>query len=238
VTLPSPYVEWLYRAISEKILNCDSSDINLEPDNRHQPARPNGSLQMKKIVSILFASLFLLALGTTAASAAPESAPANHGQCVSSSDKPTGDGGRSEIAKDKSGCPAPLTCTATGTVSLDSATNTVKVTGTGPNSAGSSLECTTSIAVTAGQQVTFNYLLGDGAAPCGGGVPRMFVQIDGTYYNTIDSNPECAGQAPGTVTYTIPVTGTVTSVGFVYDRGDFGSATYTNATVGGVVLDI
>jgi len=191
-----------------------------------------------KIVSILFASLIMASLGTTAAQAAPEAAPANHGQCVSSSEQPSGAGGRSEIAQDKSGCPAPLTCTATGTVALDSATNTVKVTGTGPNSAGSSLECATSIPVTSGQQVTFNYVLGDGAAPCGGGVPRLFVQINGTYYNTIDGNPECAGQAPGTVTYTIPVSGTVTSVGFVYDRGDFGSVTYTNATVGGVVLDI
>jgi hypothetical protein len=191
-----------------------------------------------KIVSIFFATLIMVSLGTTAAQAAPEAAPANHGQCVSSSDKPSSEGGRSGIARDKGGCPAPLTCTTSGNVVLDSATNTVKITGTGPGTAGSSLECATNIPVTTGQQVTFNYELGAGTNPCGGGVPRMFVLINGTYYNTIDSDPECSSQAPGTVTFTIPVTGTVTSVGFVYDRGDTGSVTYTNATVGGVVLDI
>ena len=34
------------------------------------------------------------------------------------------------------------------------------------------------------------------------------------------------------------LTGTVTEVGFVYDRGDFGTVTYSGAEVGGVRLDI
>jgi hypothetical protein len=34
------------------------------------------------------------------------------------------------------------------------------------------------------------------------------------------------------------VTGTVTQVGFVYDRGDTGSVTYSDATIGGVTLNI
>ncbi len=54
----------------------------------------------------------------------------------------------------------------------------------------------------------------------------------------INGDLQCS-QADGiTVTYTIPVSGTVTRVGFVYDRGDFGSVTYGNAAVGNVVLDI
>jgi hypothetical protein len=34
------------------------------------------------------------------------------------------------------------------------------------------------------------------------------------------------------------VSGTVTEIGFVYDRGDAGSVTYSKATVGGVTLNI
>ena len=40
------------------------------------------------------------------------------------------------------------------------------------------------------------------------------------------------------MTFTFPVTGTVSEVGFVYDRGDTGSVTYSNAVVDGVTLDI
>ena len=174
-------------------------------------------------------------LGVAPAQAAP-SEP-NHGQCVSSSPK----GSRSTTAKDKRACetppPAPLTCTANGTATRDSAANTVTVTGQ-VGSAGSSLECQTSIAVTGGTStVSFDYALTGGT--CGGGVPRLFVQIGSDHFNTFDSNTTCSDQgSTGTISYVIPVSGTVTTVGFVYDRDDNGSVVYSNATVGGVVLDV
>ena len=138
--------------------------------------------------------------------------------------------------------PDPLTCVENedggDTVKLDSEADTVTITGSGPGSAGSSLACETDIAVTAGDTATFTYQLGAETSPCGGGVPRMYFLIDGIYYNTIDGDPECSEADGNTVTFTFPVTGTVTEVGFVYDRGDTGSVTYRNATVDGVTLDI
>ena len=138
--------------------------------------------------------------------------------------------------------PAPLTCVehedGGDTVKLNSEADTVTITGSGPGSAGSSLECKTDIAVTAGDTATFTYQLGAGTNPCGGGVPRMYFLIGGIYYNTIDGDPECSEAVGNTVTFTFPVTGTVTEVGFVYDRGDTGSVTYSNAVVDGVTLDI
>lgn len=194
---------------------------------------------MRKLLTLAIAGAAGLGLlGVAPAQAAP-SEP-NHGQCVSSSPAPAAKGGRSATAKDKAACtpPAPLTCTTNGTATRDSAANTVTVTGV-PGSLGSSLECQTSIAVTGGTStVTFDYAI-SGADGCGGGVPRLFVQIGSDYFNTFDSNTTCSGQgSTGTITYVIPVSGTVTTVGFVYDRNDSGSVVYSNATVGGVVLDV
>jgi hypothetical protein len=178
------------------------------------------------------------------AQAAPFSgAPSNaHGQCVSESAKAGGQGGRSAVARDKDTCTPPLQCTenedAPGTVTRNSRNNTVTVTGSGPGSAGSNLACATNIEVTEGETLSFTYELGANTDPCGGGVPRMYVLVGTTYYNTIDGDPECSEADGNTITYTIPVTGTVTEVGFVYDRGDEGSVTYSDATVGGVALNI
>lgn len=194
-------------------------------------------------------TLVLSASGWASAQAAPSSGdgpPANHGQCVSNSPRADGPGGRSTVAREKNACgqsgPA-LTCVENeatpGTVDRNSRDNTVTITGSGPGSAGSSLECTTSIPVVADvSTVTFTYQFADPTQTCGAGVPRLFVVIDGQYYNTIDGDPECSEATGNTVTYTIPVSGTVTQVGFVYDKGDFGSVTYSTATVGNVVLDI
>ena len=67
----------------------------------------------------------------------------------------------------------------------------------------------------------------------------MFIVFEnGDVENTIDSDPQCAAQEDGTVTYTIKGTGTVTQVGFVYDRGDRGSVTYSKATIAGITLNI
>ena len=186
--------------------------------------------------------------GIGTASAAPSSGdtPVNHGQCVKEAPQPHGKGGRSATAKSKVPCtPRPLTCienenpTDADTVTRDSARNTVTITGSGDPSLGSSLECATSIPVIADEStITYTYALGGDTGPCGGGVPRVFVVIDDKVYNLQDLDPECTTAVGFDVTYTIPVTGTVTTVGFVYDRQDLGSVTYSNATVGGVTLDL
>jgi hypothetical protein len=175
--------------------------------------------------------------GMAPALAAP---PANHGQCVSSTPKPEGSPGRSVAAKNKNSCTTPvatpLKCTAVGEVTRNRAADTVMVTGTGLGSDGSALQCATDIAVAAGDTITFDYSLGEDTDPCGGGVPRLYALIDGTYYNTFDDDPNTCDDATGSLV--LPVGGTVTEVGFVYDRGDFGSVTYSNAKVGTVTLDI
>jgi hypothetical protein len=125
-----------------------------------------------------------------------------------------------------------------GTVARNSRENTVTITGSGPGSLGSALQCATDIRVTAGDTVAFSYELAEGTAPCGGGVPRLFVVIGGQYYNTLDGEPDCSEAHGNTITYAVPVGGTVTEVGFVYDRGDAGSVTYSDATIGGVTLNI
>jgi hypothetical protein len=178
--------------------------------------------------------------GVGSASAAPPAPTTNHGQCVSSTPTPSGSPGRSVVAKNKKGCTTPvrrpLVCEVIGTVERDRGANEVTVTGTGPGSDGSALQCTTDIDVSAGDTISFDYTFGENTDPCGGGVPRLYAVIDGKYFNTFDDNPnECEAT---TGSFTLPVTGTVTEVGFVYDRGDFGSVTYSNAKVGSVVLDI
>jgi hypothetical protein len=190
-------------------------------------------------------SVVLAAGATGTAQAAPSSGdgpPANHGQCVSSHSQPDGKSGRSAIAKNKTGCTPQLVCTENedggDTVRLDSPNNTVTVEGSGNPSAGSNLVCDTAIDVEVGDLVTFTYTLGAGTAPCGGGVPRMYVLIDGTYYNTIDGDPQCSEADGNTVTYEITEAGTIEEVAFIYDRQDLGSVTYSGATIDGVALNI
>jgi hypothetical protein len=199
------------------------------------------------LVPVVLVPVVLALGGVSVAQAAPFSgAPANaHGQCVSESSNAAGQGGRSAVAKQKGSCTPPLVCTENespgggDTVIRNSRENTVTVSGSGNPSPGSSLECATGIPVTGGEStVRFTYALGEGTDDCGGGVPRMFVVIDGQVYDTITGDPECSEAVGTTVTYTIPVTGTVTTVGFVYDRQDFGSVTYSDATIGGVSLNI
>jgi hypothetical protein len=186
-------------------------------------------------VVVLIAAL----AGVGTAQAKPTAGQANHGQCVSSSPQPDGKGGRSAVAHQKGSCTPQLACTENGIVVRDSATNTVTITGTGAGTPGSSLECTTSIQVTGGEStISFTYDFADGTDPCGGGVPRLFVRIGETYYNTFDDDSDCSEADGNRITYTIPVTGTVTQVGFVYDRGDNGSITYSDATVGGITINI
>jgi hypothetical protein len=182
--------------------------------------------------------------GMSTASAAPSSGmtPANHGQCVKESPQPTGAGGRSATAKSKSSCTLPLSCVENedigDAVTRNEAENTVTIDATGEGVLGSSLQCAARIPVTAGDTITFEYELGEDTAACSGGVPRVYVVIGGTYYNTFDGDIDCSEQVGDRITYTLPVSGTVTEIGFVYDRGDEGSVTYSKATIGGATLNI
>lgn len=199
----------------------------------------------RRLALVTVVPLAVLGLGAATPALAKPSPETNHGQCVSSSPAPQGKGGRSAVAKDKDACrpPAPLTCVenddpsdGVDNVQRDSTTNSVTISGSGPGSAGSALQCETNIVVQAGDTISVDYVFGPGTAPCGGGVPRLYVLIGGTYYNTFDDNPNTCEAASSSLV--LPVGGTVTEVGYVYDRGDTGSVTYSNATVGGVVLDI
>lgn len=194
---------------------------------------------MKKTIVVGAA---LLLLGTFSSTSQATPASDNPGQCVKASEQPSGKYGRSEAAKActaRSSSPAPLECVENGNVDVDEGANTVTVSGyDNPDPAqydGSSLECSASIPVSAGDSISFDYTFGAGTAPCGGGVPRMFVVIDGSYYNTFDDDPNECDSATGS--YTLPVGGTVTQVGLVYDRDYTGSVTYSNVKVGTQTLD-
>ena len=207
---------------------------------------------MKKVV-LMAATLVaaaVLAAPTAQADSHTESEPKNHGQCVRNSPKPDGKGGRSDVARsqecrdakpDPEPEPETIDCTdavENGIVDVDESADTATITGEGPGSDGSSLECFTSYEVTAGEEIVFDYAFGSSTDPCGGGVPRVFVRINGTYYNTFDGDTDCSESDGDTITYTIPVTGTVTETGLVYDRGDSGSITYSDISIAGMDLDL
>jgi hypothetical protein len=199
----------------------------------------------KLLVSLLVPAAGAFLFTGSPAEAAPP--PDSRGACVSGSPTPTGAPGRSEIARN--GCPTPppaaLDCDTNGTVDLNEETDTVTLTANA-ETLGSSLECTIDTAVTAGDTLTFTYDLSDGVT-CGGGVPRLFITIDGQTYNTFDDatgplagacgTGGAIGEATsGTVTYTIPVSGTATTVGLVYDFST-GSVVYSDVTLAGEELN-
>ena len=113
--------------------------------------------------------------------------------------------------------------------------NTVKVQNAG-TAAGSSVEILNlDLPVQATKTVEFTYELADGAT-YGGGSPRVFIEVNGSYLNTFDANPEDAGteNADGsfTKTWTIPVNGRVGNAGVVQDSG-VGSITVSNLVISG-----
>jgi hypothetical protein len=113
--------------------------------------------------------------------------------------------------------------------------NTVKVQNAG-TPAGSSVEILNlDLPVQATKTVEFTYALADDAT-YGGGSPRVFLEVNGSYINTFDANPEDAGteNADGsfTKTWTIPVNGRVGNAGVVQDSGE-GSITVSNLVISG-----
>jgi hypothetical protein len=93
-------------------------------------------------------------------------------------------------------------------------------------------------AVQAGQILSFTYKL-EGGATYAAGVPRVFVELQGTYVNTFDADPSDAGVANGDGTFTksitIPKNGRVGEAGIVKDFG-VGSVIVSNLTINGQVL--
>ena len=80
--------------------------------------------------------------------------------------------------------------------------------------------------------------LADGAV-YGGGSPRVFLEINGDYVNTFDSNPDDAGTDNGDGTFTktwiIPSNGRVGNAGVVQDSGT-GSITVSDVVISGTPI--
>jgi len=117
--------------------------------------------------------------------------------------------------------------------------NTVRLSNEGTPE-GSSLQIENlNMPVQAGDEVSFTYALADGAV-YGGGVPRVFLEIDGKYFNTFDGGPfgGIDPNEPGadnddgtfTKTVTIPVNGRVGQAGVVVDSGE-GTVTVSDLIV-------
>lgn len=98
-----------------------------------------------------------------------------------------------------------------------------------------------------GDVIAFDYEL-DGAV-CGGGQPRLFVEVDGTYVNTFDGNDQgdcgeltdgLGTSTSGTVFYTYEGdAGTVGHAGIAFDNvSDRGVATISFVEIGDHELDL
>lgn len=89
------------------------------------------------------------------------------------------------------------------------------------------------------QEISFTYKLSEGAV-YGGGVPRVFVEISGEFFNTFDGDPADAGHDNGDGTFTKTVTirknGRIGQAGVVADSG-VGSVTVSNLTIAGKVIE-
>lgn len=88
------------------------------------------------------------------------------------------------------------------------------------------------------QQVVayFMYDLQDGAV-AGGGAPRLFVEVDGTYYNTADHSFPFVdewGDWDGGGAILLPIGGTIGKVGIVYDNGVEGSVVVSSPIIDSV----
>lgn len=116
--------------------------------------------------------------------------------------------------------------------------SSVKLTNAG-TPAGSSVEIEDlNLSVQATKKVQFTYALENGAV-YGAGSPRVFLEINGDFVNTFDTDPSDAGVDNGdgtfTKTYTITKNGHVASAGVVMDSGA-GSITVSTLKVSGKTL--
>lgn len=100
----------------------------------------------------------------------------------------------------------------------------------------SSVEITNlDLPVQATKTIEFTYSLADGAAYSAGS-PRVFVEINGEFFNTFDGDPTDAGTDNGDGTFTktvvIPKNGRVGNAGVVADAGT-GTVTVSNLVISG-----
>ncbi|HET6652643.1 MAG TPA: collagen-like protein, partial [Nocardioides sp.] len=128
------------------------------------------------------------------------------------------------------------TWTANGASSFSGYAVTLVTDGTGD---GTSVETTDfNHPVQAGDMISFEFQLKDGAQ-CTAGAPRMFVTVNDTtsansWDQNIDAGEQC-GDPEGEVVFTAPATGTITDVGFVYDApGIAGTVYITDVLVDGL----
>ena len=198
------------------------------------------------LAALVPAVVALGGLGTAQAVPNSGTAPANHGQCVSKSAQPSGPGGRSAVAKEKNACGdsrPTLSCTENedggNTVIRNSAEDTVTITGSGPGSAGSVPGVCDRHPGRGGPD---GELLLHARAGHGPLRRRRTASLRGRRRHDLQHHRRrpavrrIRSARHGHVH--LPATGTVTRVGFVYDRGDTGSVTYSDATVGGVALNL
>jgi hypothetical protein len=97
--------------------------------------------------------------------------------------------------------------------------------------------------VQAGDVVSFDVDFGADAF-CVAGAPRVFVEVQGTFYNSFDQATPCAGgSAPaadnatdGTITFEVPVNGRIGAAGVVFDNSNTGTVTISNLKVDGDAL--
>lgn len=105
--------------------------------------------------------------------------------------------------------------------------------------AGASVEIfDLNLPVQATKTVTFTYRL-EGGAAYSAGSPRVYLQINDTFYNTFDANPGDAGVNNGdgtfTKSWTVPANGTIHAAGVVVDSG-VGTVTVSNLTIDGYLV--
>jgi hypothetical protein len=87
------------------------------------------------------------------------------------------------------------------------------------------------VTVEAGDIISFEYTLLDGAT-CGAGGPRMFVKVGDTYENTFDATTNCG--TDGKIVYALTNGGTITEAGLVHDNGSGGTVYVTDVLVDGM----
>ncbi|HSK24054.1 MAG TPA: hypothetical protein VK906_12795 [Egicoccus sp.] len=135
----------------------------------------------------------------------------------------------------------PGTSVADGAIVMDTTDEALTPAGTSYENADLGVE------IAPGDVIAFDYEL-DGAV-CGGGQPRLFVEVDGTYVNTFDGNDQgdcgeltdgLGTSTSGTVLFTYEgEVGTIGHAGIVFDNiSDRGVATISFVEIGDHELDL